>query len=322
MPEYFVSGTPVTIKWKVMGYHEGYYSTIAFFNCNDAPNSCGNSYSQNFHARNDIPYTAKEVSGWTYSSGTNAYIFSYEYTFTPPVLGNTPTDIVIRFYNVSDVDRDAGKSGLSLLVPGATAQRYTDTSGRRITKTILPSWNSVSYMALDVPYLDQLDIPDIGLSACSSASAAMVLAYHGKIQRTTQNMMDAAISIFGRTAGPYGLEGRDGMTAELTGNWGFSSADFDQSYQPQLYETIKAEIRAGRPMILGTRSATSAGHYLVVIGYDGNDYSTGKVVVNDPNGEWKGYMDGYNTDLSGKHVKYDFTDLTAQLTDGVFIIRP
>jgi len=103
--------------------------------------------------------------------------------------------------------------------------------------------------------------------------------------------------------------------------WNFSSARFDDSTWEPLYETIKNEIRNGRPMILGSRSMTSRGHYIVVIGYDGNDYESGKVIVNDPYGHWYGY-DNYKTSESGAGLRYDFTQIASETTDGVFLIRP
>ncbi|KPA10594.1 conserved hypothetical protein, secreted [Candidatus Magnetomorum sp. HK-1] len=319
MPECFISGQRVTIIWSILGYHDSYGSTIAFFNCTDQSN-CGGSYSSRFEASQRLNPVRSEKGGWSYS---NVYstIFHYEYSFTPPSVTNI-TDIVVRFYRVNNIDSDAGKSGLSLLVPGAVASKYCDTSGRRFIKTVFPNEQSASSISLNVPYLDQLDIPNIGNAACASASSAMVLAYHGKIQRTRHAMIMAATTIFDATSSTnLGLKGRSGLSNHLVDVWDFSSVYFEHPNCPDLYEIIKEQIRNGRPMILGSKSMTSYGHYIVVIGYDGDNYGSAKLIVNDPNGQWNGY-DSYSTNDSGKALKYDFTDITSQYTDGVFIISP
>ncbi|RLC13083.1 MAG: hypothetical protein DRI57_16925 [Deltaproteobacteria bacterium] len=175
---------------------------------------------------------------------------------------------------------------------------------------------------LDVPYLDQLDIPDIGYAACASASSAMILAYHGKIGNTQQAMTDAAKTVFSATSSlDSGLLGRDRLSDHLEQVWGFSSVSFDDSYWDVLYETIKNEIGNRHPMIMGSRSMTSAGHYIVVTGYEGDDYETGKVIVNDPYGRWNSF-DNYSTSVSGAGLKYDFTDITSSYSDGVFVVIP
>jgi len=86
------------------------------------------------------------------------------------------------------------------LIPRAVTQRYNDAFDRRIVKTVVPSWDSISSILLWVPYLNQLDIPDIGDSACASASTAMVLAYYGKIQKTRYVMIDKAEQVFDVTS--------------------------------------------------------------------------------------------------------------------------
>lgn len=175
---------------------------------------------------------------------------------------------------------------------------------------------------LSVPYLDQLDIPNIGEAACASASSAMILAYYGKVANTQQAMINAAETVFSATSSTsYGLLGRDKLAAHLTDVWGFSSVHFDSSYWDVLYETIKNEINNGRPMILGSRTMTSYGHYIVVIGYEGDDYETAKLIVNDPYGHWYG-VDNYNSDQTGKGLKYDFKNITMKSSDGVFVIIP
>jgi hypothetical protein len=66
---------------------------------------------------------------------------------------------------------------------------------------------------------------------------------------------------------------------------------------------------------------TEAGHYMVVTGYDGNDYRTAELIINDPYGEWLG-LNRYNKAKSGKALRYDYTDITSKESDGVFVIVP
>jgi subtilisin-like proprotein convertase family protein/uncharacterized protein YvpB len=176
---------------------------------------------------------------------------------------------------------------------------------------------------LTVPYLDQLDIPIIGEAACASASSAMILAYHGKIGSSQLEMISAAENVFDATSNvDQGLLGRYFLEQHLEQEWNFSSVNFDNSYWNTLYEKIKNEINNERPLILGSRSMTSYGHYIVVIGYEGDNYETGKLIVNDPYGHWNGSIDDYSTSESGAGLLYDFTDITSDATDGVFVIIP
>jgi len=131
IPDYFISGQRVTIKWTLLGYHEDYKSTITFFY------GSGGSYSTNFESSNRLSSASSEQGNWKYDSCYST-LFHYHYAFTPPNV-DEPTNIVIRFYRINNEDEDNGKSGLSLLLPGKISGRYYDTSGRRIVKTILPA---------------------------------------------------------------------------------------------------------------------------------------------------------------------------------------
>jgi surface antigen len=131
IPEHFVSGETVTIKWSVLGYHDSYKSNAAFFY------GSGGSYNSNFQTSGDLNYVSTEDGTWSYS-GISSSVFNYEYVFTPPQVTN-PTNIVIRFYRINDQDEANGNPGLSLLIPGKVSDRNYDTSGRRIVKTIYPA---------------------------------------------------------------------------------------------------------------------------------------------------------------------------------------
>ena len=86
------------------------------------------------------------------------------------------------------------------------------------------------------------------------------------------------------------------------------------------YYLIQNEINNGRPLVLGTRSINSYGHYVVVTGYEGMDYLDAKIYINDPYGLWIGF-DTWCSDCSGNQVKQDFTTFTNKMSDGVFVIR-
>ena len=177
--------------------------------------------------------------------------------------------------------------------------------------------------SISVPWFHQLDIPDVGWAACSSASAAMVLAYHGYIPNDNQSMVLAAQDLFASTSDPQlGLLSRDGMASVLIEEWGVSQAAFVYAHPSELYGLIQKEIIAERPLILGTRSINSYGHYMVVTGYMGHDYEEASILLNDPYGLWKQH-DDWCAECSGQAVPQKFsTFLANQERDGIFIIQP
>jgi len=68
---------------------------------------------------------------------------------------------------------------------------------------------------------------------------------------------------------------------------------------------------------------TQAGHYIVVIGYEGDNYTTGELIVNDPFGRWNGSRDSYSTSVSGAGLRYSFAAITiSRSDDGVFVLIP
>lgn len=81
------------------------------------------------------------------------------------------------------------------------------------------------------------------------------------------------------------------------------------------------EKRAGRPLILGSHALTSYGHYVVITGFNGTDYRTAKIIVNDPNGRWNGKIDDY-TRANGKGLEYSLVAVANSTVRGVFVLRP
>lgn len=185
--------------------------------------------------------------------------------------------------------------------------------------TYSASWEVGGKLMLDVPFLNQNTLPNIGFAACSSTSSVMVLAAHGKI--AVDQMSSEAPKIFAATADlNVGLKGRDGLEKHLEANYGMS-VRFDASSWAPLYALIQSEIRAGRPLVLGSRSMSSAGHYIVVVGFNGHDYNSAKLLVNDPNGAWSGW-NRWSTSARGDGLEYSYKTITSKSSDGVFVLLP
>lgn len=146
MNEQMDAGQSYTIGWKALGYDEGYHTTIALFDCTDkAEGQCGNSYSDNFFAQRVDTASQTTDAPWTYSGETAKY-FDYSTSFTVPATradgsawSASGTKIVVRFYQKTNADSDAGKGSVSLLISGNVTPDYYDATGRRINKTICPS---------------------------------------------------------------------------------------------------------------------------------------------------------------------------------------
>ncbi len=186
------------------------------------------------------------------------------------------------------------------------------------------SWEVGNRLELDVPYFSQYEIPVIGPSACASTSAAMILAYQAKIRADKNSMITAAQSCFAATSGPEGLRGKDVLIDYLQGTYSLAIG-YDESSSAQIFSAIQTEIRAGRPVILGSRAFSSAGHYIVVTGFNGNDYRTATIIANDPNGRWRGCGGGtycYDTGSYAKGVEYNFSVIMSSSPRKIFTLRP
>jgi hypothetical protein len=137
-------------------------------------------------------------------------------------------------------------------------------------------------VSLLVPYIHQVyDVPDghDGSGACGPSSMLMVLGYFDKIAPKP-------------TLGRYGALVPAIETAVCEPNLGAVHAKMLNYLRPTFphvsifYENkatwprVKAELDAGRPVILGTR-VTPAGHLMVARGY----LSDGRLLVNDPAGD-------------------------------------
>jgi hypothetical protein len=174
----------------------------------------------------------------------------------------------------------------------------------------------------DFPYLNQNHIPKIGWAACSSASAAMVLAYDGMIPDDQASMIDAAQTIFAATANlQFGLLGAPGYIKHLVQHWGYSNVEWHDPNQKQLFDLMLAQLDKGRPVILGTKPGgiNDAGHYVVVLDVDSRNYKVANIIIADPNGLWLGY-NHWDTEANGLGVAQSFMTFTAAPAAGIFIL--
>ncbi len=140
IPETMDADTTYTLQWSLLGYHEGYDSVIALFDCTGkAVNTCGSSARDNFANSGLIQPDAIVTSNtWSYA-GETAKEMQYSFSFKPSEFksfADGDTDIVVRFYRKNTMDSAAQIPSMSLLIPGDLSDRYYDAQGRRITKTI------------------------------------------------------------------------------------------------------------------------------------------------------------------------------------------
>ncbi|MBF0621599.1 MAG: hypothetical protein HQL54_06695 [Magnetococcales bacterium] len=146
LPGQLVAGESYTLRWSLLGYHDSYMSAAVTFNCEEAPaGECGKYYRDHHESSGKIdpmpdPDTDEvgTETDWDYS-GIKAREFLYEFNFVAPDV-DAPTEMVIRFYRISDIDEGAGNTAISLLVPGGLPNvGYYDTAGRRISVEVVPN---------------------------------------------------------------------------------------------------------------------------------------------------------------------------------------
>jgi len=141
IPENMSVSQDYNLTFCVIGYDDDYTVHMAFFNCNSvAAGECGNSYgsSQRFdQALNLHPYLTAQ-SNWSYKGKVeNKFCYSHVFTPSSSVFEDGNTSIVIRFYYQTNKDKIAGDPSISVIVPGNLSQRYYDSSGRKIEKTVV-----------------------------------------------------------------------------------------------------------------------------------------------------------------------------------------
>jgi sugar lactone lactonase YvrE len=134
-------GNPATIIWTMTGYQTDAHSQIALFECTtdgagNAVSTCGDSYASRTVASDVLSPTTTADGDWTYQN-VRAKNRTYSYSYTPTKTG----PVVLRFYQKSGIDKAAGNSGTSLLIPGGlngsgSSFTYFDAEGRRIKATV------------------------------------------------------------------------------------------------------------------------------------------------------------------------------------------
>jgi len=166
----------------------------------------------------------------------------------------------------------------------------TACESMRIAKGLLPVVATAN--PLTVPYFYQYNNTYEPSATCGITSGSMLLNYYNKGVTP-----DGLYTRFGKAQGqsPSGL-------ASIYSQYGLAS----QYTYSGTEAMIKRQIDAGRPVVIHGYF-TSAGHIMVVIGYN----STGWV-VNDPSGLWAGcYACGYpnRTSTNGRGVTYSYSSV-------------
>lgn len=135
-----VPGAEATIEWSLLGYHGGYQSAVAMFDCTGVEmGECGKYYKDHVASSGKIGHTEVLDTTWVYGTdNVPGKEFTFSHTFTIPEVTDS-TKMVLRFYRINSEDETAGSQSISLLVPGGIPNvEYYDTSGRRISVMVEP----------------------------------------------------------------------------------------------------------------------------------------------------------------------------------------
>ena len=122
--------------------------------------------------------------------------------------------------------------------------------------------NSAS-KSLNVPYYCQMDNRVEPSATCSNSSLAMILDYKGKKSLGySGNLAEQLYSKFGKLNSIQKI-------SRAARSLGYTA----QTRVPSSFDQIKNDINQGHPVIVGGDFSGSAGHYVVVIGYNSKDFS-------------------------------------------------
>lgn len=158
-------------------------------------------------------------------------------------------------------------------------------------------------------YLNQRSLGVYGDSMCGSASAAMILAMNGLIEKDYQTMYKVANAIYPNTIGAGGNIWMWQIAQQMTQRGLPSTVRSFGSSQTE-WDTIKAEIDAGHPVFMASWKVTT-GHFFVVVGYNEKS-GEHQLIVYDPFGKWAGVKNRYNVNSyaasshKGQWVTYNF----------------
>jgi GH25 family lysozyme M1 (1,4-beta-N-acetylmuramidase) len=195
-------------------------------------------------------------------------------------------DNVFGPFTFAEVDRCKARRG------GAVCEGYR---WHRSFVTSEPATMTSGGSVLEVPYFYQYNNRNEPGATCGVTSAAMLLNFWGK--STTPDQLYVT---YGKSAGqsPSSL-------ASLYERFGLRSAFTYNGTEAM----IRRQLDAGRPVITHGYF-TSAGHVLVIVGYDRTGW-----IVNDPAGRWRGCVrcgySGTSTSTNGRRAHYDYESFRA-----------
>jgi hypothetical protein len=220
------------------------------------------------------------------------------------------------------------------IVPAANPVKGGQPAAARASALSTTVRDGVEAYSLYVPYINQMTDTDPALNgdcACGPTSVAMVLAYFGRVGarpsaapngqanpygwvltdsshtygKTAYDRRIAGCAGSGEFGGLYGAVMNNGW--ELLADWqrvtdALESHGLTVRVRDEVdFDTVKAALDKGHPVILTTRGLTGWGHLIVVTGYTAD----GRLVVNDSFGsKW----DEYPND-NGEGVLYAWEDL-------------
>ena len=133
--------------WSITGYESGYKVKMVMFDCTNTGEGeyCGDDYDEDdvFYESSFLDPVNSETGDVSYR-GEQSYKYTYTATFTIPLTNTNGdpwiegSDVVIRFYVISDYDTEADANSISLIIPGAKYRESYDESGRKMEVRICP----------------------------------------------------------------------------------------------------------------------------------------------------------------------------------------
>ena len=129
MPTPLTAGVKQTWTWSTLGYGDTYQMFFTFSECNS--NGCAQIATTGWKNPAQIGLGSYDFTG------LQAKRYDYTSSITLPATWKNKT-IVIRFYQRSQADAQAGLTGVSQIIPGGLvdAAEYYDNSGRRLVRTV------------------------------------------------------------------------------------------------------------------------------------------------------------------------------------------
>jgi GH24 family phage-related lysozyme (muramidase) len=179
------------------------------------------------------------------------------------------------------------------VMEGLVRRRADEVRLFGVPKLDLPAQQPSGSVLLKVPYFSQRDnISGQGERECASSSAAMVAAFYGKVAG------DDAYNV---------IRAKFGDTTDVNAHvQALRSLGLDARFRTDgTPATLKAELRAGRPVMVGwlhhgpVSKPTGGGHYSVVIGFDATHW-----IQNDPYGQADMVNGGYVSAKGGAGIRY------------------